>query len=264
MSRFTFSFAPLLAWPQVMSLRPVALPALLRRACARALFIALLALALSGPVLARGGLLPLQVETLQHYGDYTKDKTVYLNHVFEEVALSIGLALVLIWAFGFELALKLRGDPLPSNFRDPLDRLDGARLAVRALALGTKACKPAPELAFEAQLYDEIATRANALLSKARYALISNSVDKVVLSPEAEDLVARAAELSARLKRTQPEHLSAAEVGDRIRFGWGFINRVNRGWRRALARRKRLKITAIEQLNEMRWPAWSSIRGLQA
>lgn len=267
MSLLDLAFAQLLLWPHAIAKGLLAtigkglrLPS--PYVWAWMFGVVLLASAQSGPALARDAPAPPQSEVLQHYSDYTKDQTVYLNHDVEEVALSLFLASVAIWAFGFELVLKPRGDPLPSNLRERLDRLDGARLAVRALALGTKACKPERELVFEARAYDEIAASANALLTKARGALITNAVDDASLAPEIEALIARVGELSVRLKKMQPDHLSPAEVGDRIRFGWGFFNRVNRGWRRAFARRKRLK--TIEQLNGMRWPTWAEIRGLPA
>jgi hypothetical protein len=227
-----------------------------------ALGLALWASVLSDRAFAEDARPPPPVETTQRYADYTKDQTVYHHHVFEEVALSIAFALVLTWAFGFELAMKLRGDLLPAKLRNALDRLDSARLAVRALALGTKSCRPESELGFEAQAYDEIAARANAALTKARGELIANAVDEAGLIPELEQLILGAAALSARLKALQPENLSAAEVGDRMRFGLGFANRIHRGWRRAFARPKRLKIVTIEQIHGMRWPAWSNIRGL--
>jgi hypothetical protein len=245
MSPLTLLRAPLLSWLKLVG-------------------VVLLAAALSAPAVARPGPAPAQDEALQHYADYTKDQTVYLNHKIEKIGLSVFFAAVFIWCFGFEVILRLRGDPLPSNIRAAFDRLDAVRLEVRALTLGAKALRRGAELTSEARLYDEIAERANFLLSAASANLRSVAVDKAALMEEIEQLIVRSNAFSARLRTMQPDHLSTAEVGDRIRFGWGFVNRVNRGWRRAFARPKQLKIRTIEQFQEMKWRAWSSIEGLTA
>ncbi|WOJ90617.1 hypothetical protein RZS28_04810 [Methylocapsa polymorpha] len=193
--------------------------------------------------------------------DYRRELEALNDHTIGEIAIGLSFALAFIWIFGFELALKLRGDIFPSKVRARLDRLDAARLSAIASAWGLKSRKDESELLDEKQLYEALAAAANAALDKARQDLKLNSVDEEYLIPEIDGLIARAKDLSSRLRTKEPAQASAADRGEASRFIWASINRINRGWERALASGQKLKLITIDQLNALRWPSWSRLEG---
>jgi len=206
------------------------------------------------------GLLPLQAKRFGDEGQTTEDKQFGLSHVFAFILLSIGLMIGLGWIFGWELVLRLRKDPLPTRVRSALNRLDSARTTVRSLALGAIARRQETELTEEKKLYDRIAEKADALIEKAKTDFCLNAIDEPLFVAEIEALIAQSKQLCARLGALQPTGGSAVDIEDKFKFGWASINRTNRGWERVFAKDKDLKITTITQLNDMRWPLWSTLK----
>lgn len=204
---------------------------------------------------------PAALDPMESQSYYDRERAAITDHRSGEIAIGLSFALAFIWIFGFELALKFRGDIFPSQVRSRLDRLDAARLLAMAYAWGLKSRKQESELSDEKQLYDALAAAANAALDKARQDLKLNSVDEEFLIPEIDGLVARAKALSSELQTTEPGEASAADRGGATRFILASINRINRGWERAVARGAKLKLVAIDQLNAMRWPSWSRLDG---
>jgi len=193
--------------------------------------------------------------------DYRRELAALNDHTIGEIAIGLSFALAFIWIFGFELALKFRGDIFPSKVRSRLDRLDAARLSAIASAWRLKSRKDESELFDERRLYEALAAAANAALDKARQDLKLNSVDEEYLILELDGLIARAKDLLSRLRTTELAQASGADRGEASRFIWASINRINRGWERALASGQKLKLITIDQLNALRWPSWSRLDG---
>lgn len=202
----------------------------------------------------------LQVAPIQREADYTKERKAYVLHTTGLIALGLGLGFILVWRFGLDLALRLRGDPLPKRVRTRLDRLESVRLSVIASVRACKAQSVELESSEEKQAYERLAAAAGSMLDKVRRDLLLNFVDEDFLVPELEDLIDRGQALSFRLRRLAPVPSPEASEKGLAQSGWTTLDRINRGWERVLAG-KAAKLTTIQQLNAMRWPLWSSLTG---
>lgn len=196
--------------------------------------------------------LPLEVAEIQREADYTRDENAYHIHTTGLVALGIGLTLILGWLFGVDLALRLRGDPLPRRVRVRLDRLDTVRLGVLAAVRACKRHKQDFELTAEKRAYEQLSSASDDLLDKMRRDLRLNFVDEVYLVSELDELIDRSRTLTYELRRLAPVPQKEDPVAA------GFLYRINRGWERVFSSSS-TKFTTIQQLLSMRWPSWSSL-----
>ncbi len=198
-----------------------------------------------------------KLERMQVEADYTKEVASPDTHVFDYVALSIGVVIVLVWLFGSGLVLRLRGDILPSRLKKQLDRLEALRLAIAASVKSLASAEPDAEWPEERRTYDGVATSANAFFERAKRGIKEDSMNEDSLCLELDRIVSTAERLAARLQSLTPAPFVAAERLDVE--GLSQVQQINRNWERVFVSGEQSRLASLGQLNAMRWPNWSRL-----
>ncbi|WP_026608593.1 hypothetical protein [Methylocapsa acidiphila] len=198
-----------------------------------------------------------ELERAQADADYTKEIANPDVHLFDYLALALGLSVVLIWFFCPDLVLRVRGDILPWRIKMRLDGLEARRLAIAASVFGLTSAEPDGEWPEERRRYDAIAASANALLETVRQGLKLDSIDENSVIFALDRLLADAESLTARLASLAPGPVPAAERVDVD--GLSRIQRINRSWERVFAKRELSRLVTLSQLSAMGWPNWSRL-----